>query len=283
MRRVKFFITRHRKSVSFVSLITVSTLLLLFTAGRIDIQPKRIGQGFASVFQRAATGVANWFSSTVNSISELRQTRQELEEYRDKLITYERIAREGTQLRQEIQRLEELLGFSQEVGFGSIPAEVIARQPGNVFSLITLNKGTADGVKRYMPVVAQHRGLSGLVGKTITVSARSCTVLPILNQESFVAARLENSRYEGIVNGEGEFSDLLTMQNVKKIAVREIQYGDVVITSGLGRLFPPDIPIGRIRSIASRAEETSIELRLEPIIDFTRLEQVLILDTDMEG
>jgi rod shape-determining protein MreC len=226
--------------------------------------------------------VADWFSSTVNSIGELKQTRRELEEYKEKLITYERIAREGMQLRQEIQRLEELLGFSREVAFENIPAEVIARQPGNVFSLITLNKGAKDGVRRYMPVVAQHRGLSGLVGKTITVSARSCTVLPILNQESFVAARLEKSRYEGIVNGKGEFSDLLSMQNVKKIAVREIQYGDMVITSGLGRLFPRGIPIGRIRSITSRAEETSIELMVEPAIDFTRLEQVLILDTDTE-
>jgi rod shape-determining protein MreC len=69
------------------------------------------------------------------------------------------------------------------------------------------------------------------------------------------------------------------MQNVQKIAVRDIQYGDMVITSGLGQLFPKGIPIGRVRSVTSEAEETSIELKIEPIIDFVRLEHVLILET----
>ena len=278
MRKIRSFIAKHRVIVSFITLLFVSLVLLLATGSSVEVQPKRIGQGFVSFFQGAATGIGDWFSSTVNSIGELRRTREELVGYKEQLLTLERIARESTQLRQDIQRLQRLLGFSQENAYENIPAEVIAHQPGNIFSLITLNKGSRDGVRRYMPVVGQNKGLTGLVGKIITVSRRSCTVLPILNEESFVSARLEHSRYEGIVNGEGEYSDLLTMQNVKKIALREIQYGDMIITSGMGQLFPKDIPIGRVRSITSEAEETSLELKLEPIVEFTRLEYVLILD-----
>jgi rod shape-determining protein MreC len=279
MRSIKSYLAKHKTGVSLFLLIFISLILLLTTSQTLELQPKKIGQGIVSIFQRAVSGVGAWFANTVNSIGELKRTKEELEEYKEKLLVYERIAGESTQLRQEIQQLRELLGFSQTVGYRHIPAEVVARQPGNVFALIVLNKGTKDGVRRYMPVAAQSTGLTGLVGKVITVSRSSCTVLPILNEDSYVAARLDRSRYEGIVKGESEFSEFLSMQNVQKIAIREIQYGDMVITSGLGQLFPKGIPIGRVRSITSEAEETSIELKLEPIIDFVRLEHVLILET----
>jgi rod shape-determining protein MreC len=277
MRSIKSFITRHKQSVSFVALILFSILLLLITSKSIELQPKRIGQGFISIFQKAVTGISDWVGNTVNSIGELKHTKKELEEYKEQLLVYERMSRESFLLKQEIQQLRKLLHFSQQTEYKNIASEVVARQPGNIFSLITLNKGEKDGVKRYMPVVAQNHGLTGLVGKVITVSNSSCTVIPLFNEDSYVAARLEKTRYEGIVNGEGEFSDLISMQHVNKIAIRDIQYGDIVVTSGLGKVFPKGIPIGRVRSIKSESAETSIGLKIEPLIDFSRLEFVLIL------
>ncbi len=279
MRSIKSFITKHKQGVSFVALILFSILLLLITSKSIELQPKRIGQGFISIFQKAVTGISDWVGNTVNSIGELKNTKKELEEYKEQLLVYERMSRESFLLKQELQHLRELLHFSQQTEYKNIAAEVVARQPGNIFSLITLNKGEKDGVKRYMPVVAQNHGLTGLVGKVITVSTSSCTVIPLFNEDSYVAARLEKTRYEGIVNGEGEFSDLISMQHVQKIAIRDIQYGDIIITSGLGKVFPKGIPIGRVRSMKSESAETSVELKIEPVIDFSRLEFVLILGT----
>jgi rod shape-determining protein MreC len=194
-----------------------------------------------------------------------------------KILEYERVARDIVKLRQENRALKELLDFSEELNYQHMPAEVIARQPGNTFAVITLNRGARDGVERYMPVVAHTGGHTGLVGKVISVGLGSCMVLPLFNERSFVAGRLQTSRYDGLVSGRGDGSGLLNMRNVKKAALREIEYGDMVVTSGLGQVFPKGIPIGRIRSVRSEAYETSLEVEIEPIIDFSKLEYAMIL------
>jgi rod shape-determining protein MreC len=105
-------------------------------------------------------------------------------------------------------------------------------------------------------------------------------VLPITGATSFVSARLELSRYDGLLSGQGEASGLLLLTHVNKLAVREISYGDVVVTSGLGQVFPPEVQIGRVRAVRSTAQASSLEIEVEPFIDISRLEHVLILDTE---
>ncbi len=277
---IKSFIARHRQGTAFLVLIFLSLILLVISNRNVVIKPKEIGQSFFSVFQISISSVSRWFINTVNSIGELKQAKRELEESRLKILEYERISRDIVKLRQENSELKGLLDFSKELSYRHIPAEVIARQPGNAFAVVTLNKGSRDGVKRYMPVVARTSGYMGLVGKVISVGLGSSMVLPLFNERSFVASRLETSRYDGLVSGRSEDSEYLSMRNVTKIAIRNIAYGDMVVTSGLGQVFPKGIPIGRVRSVRSKAYETSLEVEVEPIIEFSKLEYVIILDTE---
>ncbi len=277
---IKSFIARHRQGTAFLVLIFLSIILLVISNRNVVIKPKEIGQSFFSVFQISISSVSRWFINTVNSIGELKQAKRELEESRLKILEYERISRDIVKLRQENSELKGLLDFSKELSYRHIPAEVIARQPGNAFAVVTLNKGSRDGVKRYMPVVARTSGYMGLVGKVISVGLGSSMVLPLFNERSFVASRLETSRYDGLVSGRSEDSEYLSMRNVTKIAIRNIAYGDMVVTSGLGQVFPKGIPIGRVRSVRSKAYETSLEVEVEPIIEFSKLEYVIILDTE---
>lgn len=277
---IKSFIARHRQGTVFLVLIFLSIILLVISNRNVLIKPKEIGQSFFSVFQISISSVSRWFINTVNSIGELKQAKRELEESRLKILEYERISRDIVKLRQENSELKGLLDFSKELSYRHIPAEVIARQPGNAFAVVTLNKGSRDGVKRYMPVVARTSGYMGLVGKVISVGLGSSMVLPLFNERSFVASRLETSRYDGLVSGRSEDSEYLSMRNVTKIAIRNIEYGDMVVTSGLGQVFPKGIPIGRVRSVRSKAYETSLEVEVEPIVEFSKLEYVIILDTE---
>ncbi len=277
MAGIKSFIARHKQGTAFLILVFISIILLVITNRNVVIKPKEIGQSFLSVFQISFSSISRWFSNTVNSIGELKRAKQELEETRMKILEYERVARDIVKLRQENRALKELLDFSEELSYKHVPAEVIARQPGNTFAVITLNRGARDGVERYMPVVARTGGNTGLVGKVISVGLSTCMVLPLFNERSFVAGRLETSRYDGLVSGRSDGSELLSMRNVKKIALRNIEYGDMVVTSGLGQVFPKGILIGRIRSVRSEAYETSLEVEIEPIIDFSKLEYVMIL------
>ncbi|TFG59436.1 MAG: rod shape-determining protein MreC, partial [Spirochaetales bacterium] len=173
-----------------------------------------------------------------------------------------------------------LLGFSQKLEIGHVPAEIIAKDPGNFFNTITVNKGSSHGIKPDMPVIALQDGFEGLVGKVAGVGLMTSEIIPIYDRNCFVAARLMNTRYEGLTSGQGNYSDFIKMRYVKKNARTEIQYGDLVITSGMNSIYPRGIYLGRIRNIAAKDYETSLELEVEPILDFSKLEYVFILQVE---
>jgi rod shape-determining protein MreC len=272
------FLSRRKNGTTFLVLVLVSTLLTLASSGaRFDL-PKAVGLGLFSTVQRGITGAAHWFRATVDSIGELRRAREELEVLRERLAEAERISRDIVRLRRENEQLRGLVQLSERSALHNFPAQVIGKQPGNTAAEIVLDKGSRDGVRRLMPVVAQQRGTTALVGKVVTVSAHSCAVLPITGRTSFVAARLESSRYDGLLAGQGESSPFLLLTHVSTLAVKEIVYGDVVVTSGLGQLFPADVQIGRVRAVRSLPQASSLEVEVEPFVDVSRLEHVLILD-----
>jgi rod shape-determining protein MreC len=271
---------RKRKPGAVFAFLFILCLVLMLVSNRnVVIKPKQMGQSLFSLVQMGFHGVGTWFSDTWNSIGELKKLREELEQARIKLLEYERVSRSLTELRRENEQLKDQLGFSRALPYKQIPAQVIARDPGNEFSTLILNKGSRQGVRRDMPVIAFQGGLQGLVGKVVLVGLTTATIKPITDPSSHVAARLQNSRYDGLVSGGQLGSRALVMRYVNKLATNEIQYGELVISSGLGGLFPQGIHIGRVREMRARAYEASLMLEVEPIVDFSRLEYVFVLDT----
>jgi len=243
----------------------------------MSFRPKAIGLAVFSVFQNGFTQTGSFFSRTVTSISELKRLRAKYNTVENQLSQFETIERDIVELRQENKILREQLGFSQTLHYGHIPAEVIGKDPGNIFSTIVIDKGSRDGVKKDMPVVAYQNGFQGLVGKVLVVSPHSSIVQPIVDPNCYVAARLQSSRYEGLVSGAGSATEQVTMSYVQKRARDEIKYGDLVITSGMNSIYPKGIYIGRVRSIGAKEWQTSLELTLQPIVDFARLEYVFVV------
>ncbi len=279
MTGIHSYIQKRKTGVSFTVLLLVCIILILFSNRNMVIKPREVGQSLLSTLQLSIHSISTWFVNTWNSINELKKLRQELDEAREKLLEHERISRDAAELHRENTQLKVQLKFSKALAFKQIPAEVIARDPGNEFSTLMVNKGTMHGVKRGMPVVAFQGGLQGLVGKIVFAGLWTSTIKPITDPSSYVAARLQNSRYDGLVNGRQHYMGGLIMRYIKKSAVEDIQYGDLVITSGMGLLFPKGIHIGRVREMQAKAYEASLELEIEPIVDFSRLEYLFILDT----
>ena len=277
MPRFQGFVAKHRTGTSLTALIVVSVLLLVFAGGHVSFRPKAIGLAVFSVFQNGFTQTGSFFSRTVTSISELKKLRAKYNTVEQQLSQFETIERDIVELRQENKILREQLGFSKTLTYGHIPAEVIGKDPGNIFSTIVIDKGSRDGVKKDMPVVAFQNGFQGLVGKVQVVSPHSSIVQPIVDPNCYVAARLQSSRYEGLVSGAGSATEQVTMNYVQKRARDEIKYGDLVITSGMNSIYPKGIYIGRVRSIGAKEWQTSLELTLQPIVDFARLEYVFVV------
>ncbi len=277
MLKISKIASRNKGASLFVVLTITSLVFLIAGSNTIRINPKQLGFSFLSVIQRGFTDTGRFFARTVNSIGELKKLKQEYTGLQKEMDRYRVIERDLVELKQENTALRNQLDFADKLQFEKIPAEITAKDPGNLFSAIIIDKGSIHGIKVDMPVIAYQDGFHGLIGKVVEVGPVSSKIKPVFDRSCFVAARLQDSRFDGLVYGLGLEQDFLIMQYVKKHARNEIKYGDLVITSGMQSLYPKGIYIGRVRAIHAKEYEPSLNLDLEPVIDFSRLEFVFVL------
>lgn len=170
----------------------------------------------------------------------------------------------------ENQRLRVLLNYQAEnPGYEFLPAAVIGRDPSDLLQRIIIDKGTEDGVMDGMVVVAS----GGLAGKVIKSYPTAARVLLITDPSSAVNAMIQDSRALGVVRGKPANS--LTMEFVPQS--EQVAEGDLVITSGLGGSFPKGLLIGRVVEIKGDDMDLFHELRIEPAVQFDRLEDVIVI------
>ena len=262
---------------AFIALALISFLLLFFSSHNILIGAKNYGLSIFSGLRAVIYEASSAVNRTVLAIRELASLRREYAELAERIVRYEQLERSAAEIRQENFRLRELLGFSQDLRFLHIPAEIIGRDPNNLFSAFVINKGRRAGVEVNMPVIAYHNGVQGLVGRVVNAGAFESLVMPLYDVSCFVASRFSESRHEGIVEGQGLPEIPLLMRFIQRWARDDINIGDVVISSGMGGAFPAGINIGRVSRINYQRNELSMEVELDPSIDFSRLEYVFVL------
>lgn len=269
--------SKYRTSLTLVAIIIACSVSLGISTDSLRVTPKEVGQSVVAVFQQAAFHIGDFFSRTVTSVRELSALRDEYGTLLQQVREYERVADDITSLEEENERLRQALGFAEASELASIPVRVIGKEPGNFFTALTINKGRSAGITRDMPVVANVNGMRGLVGRVTDTGLTTSTVMPLFDIDSFVAARLQRSRYEGLVSGEGAGSGFLVMQFVDKSARRQVASGDLVITSGMRSIFPEGIVIGIVETIQGKSYETSLHLQLRPIVEFGDLEYAFVV------
>jgi rod shape-determining protein MreC len=264
----------------FVSLVLISVSFLLVSSSSFILKFKDMG---LSVFSGARGGVyelSSLVSRTVLSVKELADLRKEYNDLLRQLERYQELERSNAEIFQENIRLREQLEFSKTLRYRRISAQVSGRDPDNLFSALVINKGSYSGVSNNMTVVAWQNGTQALVGKVIRTGAFESLVMPIFDANSMVSSRFAVSRFEGIVEGQGSREVPLLMRFIPKRAREEINIGDMIISSGMGGVFPPGINIGRVCGINLLEYETTLEVELEPVIDFSRLEYVFVIEAD---
>jgi rod shape-determining protein MreC len=271
-------------SYVFAVLVISSFSLLFFSTRSFIVDVKDIGLSLFSGMRGGIHELSSLVSRTILSIQELAALRQEYAELADRVARYEQLERTAVEIRQENLRLREQLGFSQSLNYRHIPAELIGRDPDNLFSALVINKGKYAGVENNMAVIAWQNGAQGLVGKVIQTGQFESLVMPVYDLSSFIAARFFVSRYDGIVEGQGSPDAPLRMRFIQKRARNEINQGDLIVSNGMGGVYPGGITIGRVDSILYREDEISMEVELESVIDFSRLEYVFVIGKeDLNG
>lgn len=228
----------------------------------------RVGEGIAVPFRI----VGDWFSGLGVSRSEVDALREQNEELRARLAGLE-------EARQENERLRALVDFAEERKFTQLGARVIGRPSSTWEGVIIIDRGTADGVRAGMPVLAAQ----GLVGQIVETAVHTSRVRLITDQQSGVAGMLQSSRVVGIV--QGSIDRTLSLNFVSKDSTPTV--GDVVITSGLGGVYPKGLVVGDVTAVDSRRADLYPRITLASRVPVDALEEVLVLlaapDEDVEA
>lgn len=228
-----------------------------------------IGLKLFSPINRGISLAADNTKNYLKALAESKAVKEENKELKEKIeIAYQ----ENAVLKEKLiayDRMKKLLELKESFSYEMIPSLVISREPGNWFNSIIIDKGTADGVKKNM-AVATHRGL---VGKVVSVDSRTAKILLILDQRSAVGGMIQRSRDIGVVKGSE--SNYCYMEYLSHDA--DIKINDIVITSGLGSVFPKGIIIGRIAGIKKESHDLFQKVIIRPEVDFTKLEEVFVV------
>lgn len=219
-----------------------------------------------------------WLSVRYISARDLLTTPSDVTALREQNAVLES---QVTQLQTQLIEMEERLGEAQvcfallEFGrtnpqYDYIAATVIGREISPFLQYIIIDKGTEQGVRYGMPVVTQQ----GLVGRVDAVIANASRIKLITDSTSVVNVRLQSAEIEAQLLGSltGDLS--LNMIPLDEI----IQPGDVVLTSGLGGNYPPNIFIGQVLSTQQRENALFQTASIQPIVDFSSINAVLVIN-----
>ena len=254
-----------------------TTIIFLIAGGIVALALGGYFSSASNVFTGSLVNLQTWFSTRFNAVQDfvtaprdmaaLQQRNSELESQVSELQA------QVIQLQQQVGQTEIL---SALVDFERLRPEntyrgaaVIGYDPSPFLHYIIINRGSNDGILRGMPVVTDQ----GLVGRVDAVIADAARVQLITDPASSVNVRLQNAEVKAALSGSvtGEVSLNLIPQN------SNVQNGDLVLTSGLGGSYPPDLIIGQIVDIQKRENDLFQHATVQPVVDFNQLKIVLVI------
>ena len=208
-------------------------------------------------------GATGWrrYISHVNTENENEELRTQLLMLRSKLSAYD-------ELRSEVDRLRRDLQLSQQAEPEVLVTEVINNLHDSPFPLLRVGRGESSGVQVGFPVLTTE----GVVGRIIRVGHMFSDVQLLTDADFYMDVLLQRTRVRGVLRGTSQGNCLLQLH--RRV---EIRIGDVVISSGIVGSFPKGLPIGRVMRISYETDNVSQVVTVEPWVDASRLEEVVIL------
>jgi rod shape-determining protein MreC len=271
----------------FVLLILASLALLTVSFRESDSGPvhaiQQAGSNLLSPLQSWGAKVAEpfqdgyqWFKTLWSAHERANRLEEELQALQGEAIKLEEQAEENERLRGLLDLRDK---GTYPAGTDFEVAAVIDKSRDRWEAWIQIDKGSADGIRvgqavvGATPVAGETLAGKGLVGTVTVVTAHAAKVVLITDWNSSVAAKIQGSRAEGIV--EGSVSGSLIMDFVD----RDIRVDPklIIVTSGYGGLYPPDIPIGVVASVGEEDVNIYKEIEVRSFVDFRVLEEVMVL------
>lgn len=271
------FFFKNYKNIIFIAVLLVVIVLVLSYNLKQKSSP-----GFAA---KAVLAVAAPLQSVLDSSvrvvndawsrylflvgieEENKNLKKKIDDLKSQLVLYQ----EGYL---EAQRLRELLALKDERDFEFVTARVIGQGRTLFSKTILINKGTAQGLRAGMPVMAGP----GLVGRVINASWNTAKVLPLIDESSNIDAVIQRNRTQGIIRGAGSRGCLL--KYVSK--AQDVKEGDIVVSSGMGGIFPKGLMIGKVVRADKQEAGLFLKINVATAVDFSKVEEVAVLTRNNE-
>lgn len=237
------------------------------------------------LFQYNSYQGSAWFSSANAVTGKLYEWDANVETFFSLTKVNQELTQRNAYLEQEVQKLSDSLvsvtkdssiyhrdQFALLRNYHLIPAKVVANSVDKPGNLMTIDKGSADGIHKDMGVISG----TGVVGIVYLVAEHYAIVIPVLNTKSNISCMIQNRGYFGYLRWKGGVSDLAYLEEVPRHA--HFKLGDYVVTSGYSAVFPPGVRVGRILHVFNSADGLSYRVQLRLSTDFARLRDVCVID-----
>lgn len=261
----------QRPLLVFAAAIVLQVILISAqvstTAGIPVIQVVTFG-AFAEV-QRGTMNAVDSVTGMWSGYVDLRAVQAENEALKRENQDLQVKLQETRAQAQRTENLRQLLELRQRAALTTVAAEIIAGPATAEFRDMTIDKGSSDGLKPDMAVISP----AGVVGRVTLPSRRAARVQMLIDRNAAAGAMIERTRAQGVVIGQG---DSLRMEYVPGIA--DVKAGDLVVTSGIDKIYPKGFVIGTVENV-DRGTGTYHSIAVRPAVDFSRLEEVLVVTT----
>jgi rod shape-determining protein MreC len=229
--------------------------------------------------QSLVNAPVTFVTNTISNIDDFRNTYEENKVLREQLAQNKGLIYEAQELREENEELRDLLGVTDSIrDYDPIQATVIARSPEKWLEQVTINKGEQDGVEQNMVVITAE----GMVGKVQSTSKLTSTVQLLTgfdpyNRMSATVSREEDNDIFGMIEGYDRETEYLLFRIIEE-SDRNIEEGELVVTSGMGGTFPAGLVIGEVREVGTDQYGLTKTAFIEPAADMYKLNQVIVVD-----
>jgi rod shape-determining protein MreC len=258
--------------VGAILLIGANGLILYIAANRYPSHGLgRIALLLVAPFQDAVSVAVRFSRDTWDNYFDLVSTARENSRLKQHLK--QAVARNSQWREVELSniRLRQLLDFKTAIISQSVAAEVVGRDPSSWYQAVIINKGSANGIRKGLPVVVPE----GIAGQVTDVAGHYAKVMLIIDRNSAVDALVQRTRARGIIEGEPSGSCRFKYVMRKE----EVAVGDKIVASGLDGVFPKGMAIGDVTGVVKRTSDIFQEVTVSPHVDFEKLEEVLVVLT----
>lgn len=274
------FIYRWRRPIIIILVVMVVSVSLSVTS-RIHGKVLSLSNDIATVVSPASSSlsyIGNKIGAGVGTIGQLFYLEHQNVELKQKLLLYNSMKLELSELTAQNSQLKGLLDLKNAASHWSlVSASVISRNPDSWFETVVINRGTRQGVRPGMAVIVPQ----GVVGRVVSSSPVSSTVMLILDPQSGVGAEDVRSQSAGTVNGQDPITGSLTFQLFSHHP--NVMVGDAVVTSSYSEYYPPGLLIGQVSHVARTAYGLTETATVTPAVNFNELSDVMVVLSHPQG